>query len=491
MTLTTATTASPVPEAVPEAAAVHPTPRGYPRVAIYGGRFDPPGLHHRRIVEELRRHFDAVVVVPCGPRPDKPIGTEPVHRAALADLAFRGMDGVEVDLFDLEQATFTRTHDLEKRYAGRGELWHVVGSDLVAGGAGGDSSIHRRWEQGPRMWQELRYAVVARRGQHVSPANLPPHSQLLAVEFSGSSFMLRERVFKGEAVNHLTIPPVADFIRRHKLYYGGAPSRAIRYNVRHPRVLIVYDERNKKAAGWAEQFKQYEDREDPNLILAIGGDGTMLHAIQQHWRLRVPFFGLNAGHLGFLLNRPDEVLGKFPPPEIVSRPMPLLYVEMQKADGSWTSGLTFNDAWVERSTGQTAWLDVTVDGKARLTRLICDGLLVSTAAGSTAYARSMGATPLLSDTPAWLLVGSNVMQPVHWKSALLSPEATVEIRSLDPAKRPLNGFLYGVPIGEVTMMRARVSRIATAELAFCSTHDITEKIAQIQFPGEGANFPGL
>src|SRR3982751_986338 len=115
-------------------------------IAVYGGTFNPPGLHHRRIVQELRRHFDHVVVVPCGPRPDKPCDVEPVFRAAMADLAFRGIDGVEVDLFDLEQATFTRTHELDRRYAHRGELWHVVGSDLITGGAWGDSFIHRSWE---------------------------------------------------------------------------------------------------------------------------------------------------------------------------------------------------------------------------------------------------------------------------------------------------------------------------------------------------------
>jgi NAD kinase len=250
-----------------------------------------------------------------------------------------------------------------------------------------------------------------------------------------------------------------------------------------PRVLLSYDERNPKARGWAQQFRRYERPDDPNCVLVIGGDGSMLRAIQNHWRLRVPFFGVNAGHMGFLLNNADEVLnGKFPPPEVTARQMPLLYVEMQLKDGSWRDGLTFNDAWVERSTGQTAWVEVKVDGRVRLAKLVCDGVLLSTAAGSTAYARSMGATPLLADTPAWLMVGSNVMQPINWKSALLSLESAVEIRNLDPAKRPLNGYLYGVLVGEVLAMRARVSRIAAAELAFVPHHDITEKIAQIQFP---------
>lgn len=454
------------------------------RIAVYGGSFNPPGLHHRRIVEELRRHFDEVVVVPCGPRPDKPCDIEPVHRAAMADLAFARMPGVEVDLFDLEQATFTRTHELERRYASRGDVWHVVGADLISGGRHGKSFIHTVWQHGPDLWHALNFAVVRRPGHDLGPEDMPPRHLRVDTELHGSSFNLRERLFRHESVDDLVGPRAADYITRHRLYQGGAASRAIRSSLSEPRLLLFFDAQNAKARDWAEQFRKYEQPEDPNCVLVIGGDGTMLRAIQQHWRLRVPFFGVNAGHLGFLLNNADEVLGgKFPLPEVISRPMPLLYVEMRQSDGSWTAGLTFNDAWVERSTGQTAWLEVSVDGRPRLAKLVADGVLVATAAGSTAYARSMGAQPLLADTAAWLIAGSNVMEPAHWKSALLSLDARVEVRSLDPVKRPLNGYLYGNPIGEVTAMHARVSRIAAAELAFCPSHDITEKIAQIQFLG--------
>ena len=79
------------------------------------------------------------------------------------------------------------------------------------------------------------------------------------------------------------------------------------------------------------------------------------------------------------------------------------------------------------------------------------------------------------------VVGSNVMTPA-WESALLSHDAEVAIRNLDTGKRPLRGFVDGVPLGSVDRLRARVSRIATAELAFVPEHDMAEKIARIQFP---------
>ena len=94
----------------------------------------------------------------------------------------------------------------------------------------------------------------------------------------------------------------------------------------------------------------------------------------------------------------------------------------------------------------------------------------------------MGATPLLADTPAWILVGSNVMSPIKWKSALISHDAEVTMTNLNIEKRPLRAFADGIPQGEVKTLKARISRIAAAELAFLPHHDMAEKIAQIQFP---------
>ena len=117
-----------------------------PQIALFGGSFNPPGQHHRLIAEALVRHFDEVIVVPCGPRPDKPAtnDVDPVHRAALADIAFRGLPKARVELFDLELATFTRTDELDARFSADGDIWHVVGAGLIAGGARGESVHYYR-----------------------------------------------------------------------------------------------------------------------------------------------------------------------------------------------------------------------------------------------------------------------------------------------------------------------------------------------------------
>jgi NAD kinase len=454
-------------------------------VAIFGGNFNPPGVHHRLIAEALTKHFDETIIVPCGPRPDKPTtnDVDPIYRATMVDMTFRGMDGVTVELFDLEQSTFTRTHKLDERFADRGETWHVVGSDIIQGGKTGRSFIQQQWQHGEELWKQLRYAVIARPGFELDPSDLPPMHKIVEADCPGASYLIREKAFKREPVEAMTVPEVASYIDRYRLYRGTITGRTAKFDIPEPRFLIFFDERNPKAHAIASEYHDQADPDNPNCILVIGGDGTMLQAIRKCWRMRLPFFGINAGHLGFLLNDrmdlPDE---RFPGEDLILRQLPLLYVETESPEGEVKSALAFSDAWVERATSQTAWIEVSVNGQVRIPKLVADGALVATASGSTAYARSMGATPLLMGTPAMILVGSNVMQPPNWKSVILSQDSHIEFQTLNREKRPINGFADGEPQGEINAMRLRTSRIAAIELGFCADHDMAEKIARIQFP---------
>ena len=455
------------------------------KIAVFGGSFNPPGLHHHRIAEVLTEQFDHVVVYPCGPRADKPTtnDVDTIFRATMTDICFADLPKVEVCLDDLEQEKFTRTHELQARYATRGEIWHVIGSDLIVGGGEGKSFIHRVWQHAAELWQILNFIVVTRPGFEIVPADLPPHHRVIELEATGSSSHIRDQLFHREPISHLVTAPVEAYIERYGLYKGRIPSRVTRRVFQDPRLIIVADEWNPKAMEWAERFRRFEVPHDPNCVLVIGGDGSMLRAIRKYWRRRLPFLGLNAGHLGFLLNDSQPVFEHgLEQEELILRQMPLLYVETRLPNDTWKQDYAFNEAWIERATGQTAWLQVKVGHQIRLPKLVCDGLLLATAAGSTAYARSMGATPLLAETPAWLLVGSNVMMPANWKSALLSLETDVQMVGLDVEKRPLNGFVDGVPQGLVREMRVRVSRAASVELAFLTGHDMAEKIAEVQFP---------
>lgn len=448
------------------------------QIAVFGGSFNPPAKHHREIAARLSREFDEVVVVPCGPRPDKlTVGDiEPLHRAVMADLTFRGLPRVRVELFDLERGTFTRTRQLDEMFRGAGEVWHAVGTDLLVGGGDGKSLIHEVWERGPELWHELNFAVINRPDYAIRSADLPPRHRLIAPGTSGASTEIRERAFRRQPLDGLVTPEVEAYVERHNLYRGTPPSRASALNLCAPRPLVVVDEQNPAACRLAKSLSDLATDADPNCIAVVGGDGAMIAAIREHWRRRLPFIGLNAGHRGHLLNEPSDLadLAAFAA-QARTHQLPLIYVEVEGSDGQVAARHAVNDAWVERAAGQAAWLEVKIDGVTGLPRLVADGLLTATPAGSTAYARAMGAKPLLIGSREWLLVGSNVIEPVGWKTAPLPLEAEIEIVNLDPVKRPLRAFVDSVEIGPASRAKFRISRVAAAEVAFAPARDMAAK----------------
>ncbi len=422
-----------------------------------------------------------MIVVPCGPRPDKPSTNEvdPIYRSAMVDMTFRGLEKVRVELFDLEQEVFSRTYQLIQKFEPLGEVWNVIGSDLIHGGKDGNSPIQKEWILGNELWKNAHFVVVPRPGISCDKKDLPPHHLLLDISEKGSSSDIREAIFHGKSLDNKLPLEVNRYIDRHGLYRGMQPNKTTRFRPDELKPWLIIDETNQAATKIAKKLGMNSSTE-PNVIYVIGGDGAMLRAIRKHWRLRLPFYGINAGHLGFLLNEaPPSVL---PGHDLTIHQLPLLWVEMETTRGERHADVAFNDAWVERASGQTAWIQVSVNGKERLSKLLADAALVSTAAGSASYARAMGAQPLPVNTPALLLVGSNVLLPIGWKSAVLPLESEITFSGLDPIKRPLNGYIDGVFQGNIQQMRARLSHTASVELVFDPAHDPAEKLARIQFP---------
>lgn len=458
------------------------------RIAVFGGSFNPPGLYHQRIVTALAPKFDVVKIIPCGPRPDKPVTNdiEPIHRAVMADLTFGCVaPNVEVELFDLENGTFTRNHELEARYASDGEVWHVVGTDLIGGGGSGTSRIQQIWAQGPEIWRRANFVVTLRRGTTFDPTDLPPRHMLLRGGRSGSSEDIRSRSFKRQSIKGLVTPEVEAYIERHSLYRGRGDLKQMELRLAAPQLLVVADPRNPEALALKERLSGLIDEAEPNLIVAIGGDGTMLHIIRDHWRRRLPFLGINTGHFGFLLNDvKSEVSAEFFGRDFIVRRSPLLYVETMDREGIRRSTLAFNDAWLQARPGSVGWFEVRIDGEVRIPHLVGDGVLVATAAGSTASARAMGANPIPVGTDLLIVVGSNVTQPLNWRNGANLPiDSVVEFRNTDPSGwRAAYGFADGINLGEIIEMKVRVSRTAAAEVVFTPDHDLRKKLALTQFP---------
>jgi NAD+ kinase len=450
-------------------------------IAIYAGSFDPPGMHHREIAQRLAEHFDEVIIFPTGSRPDKPEAESlPIHRAVMADLNFGDLPRVRVELGDLERNRFTANHEFERLFGSADtELWHVVPTSVICGGSTKQSKIQREWVQGPELWHKLRFVILQESGEPFDDSECPPHFRAVAIPPHRTSELIRSQLFDGQPSEGLLYPRVADYIRRHGLFRPTPPARECLFQIEKPRFKLVVDHWNTEAVRLAEQLNHLES-DQPNVIIVLGGDGTMLRAIRQHWRLRLPFYGVNLGNLGFLLN--DRSKLHFWEQNLKLFQLPLLWVETLTAKQERCEALAFNDCWVERETGQTAWIEVSVNGVVRMPRVVSDGMLVSTAAGSTSYARAMGATPLPFNAPLLTLAGSNVLKPEFWHPAVLMQESVVNMRNLDPGRRPLQGFIDGVDYGTVLEMTARVSNIAAVELLFTREFDPVAKLAVLQFP---------
>lgn len=193
------------------------------KIVIFGGGFDPPGIHHLQIVFDLLRLGFEVIIVPSGSnRPDKIIAhVDSEDRIELMKLGFKfflGSGVVRLDLFDLERGVFTRTHELQERYESFGELWHLVGADWIIGGRCGCSRIQLEWIQGREIWEKYNLMISGRCGYDLINADLPPKHQLIASRVSGSSTEIRERRARGQSITGLVPPEEERYILERGLY---------------------------------------------------------------------------------------------------------------------------------------------------------------------------------------------------------------------------------------------------------------------------------
>ena len=473
------------------------------KIAIFGSSCNPPHLEHLDVVRTLVEsgQFDRIIVVPCGGRPKKPTvnDIDPLHRAAMTDLAFRGIPGVEVDLFDLEESQFHTAARLESRYRRTGhEVWHAVGSDLVVERPDGRGpEIREDWEDGKRIWDELNWVVMDRGGYDLQHVQLPPHC--LKMSRAGkvlSGTDVRSSAFERAPLDGLVTPEVAAYIERHNLYRG-APSRNMaRIRLAEVRPFVVADQYNERAVQIATRIPS-EPLESANVIITLGGDGTMLRAVKDHWRRRIPFFGLNLGHAGYLMNtlscvfedHPYLLLEALAKDELICRHLPLLRARYRRpGEFADTECYAFNDVWLERREIRPIVMGVTIHSGGYNHVLDCamgDGVLMATAAGSTAYAQSMGAVPLSVESQEWLMIGNNIGRPNSGIPQIpLGRDSMVVVKVDQGDWRPARLCAdTDVVCEDVDRVAVNLSRAASAEIAFMPETDLTLKLMSRRFPG--------
>ncbi|HVI26894.1 MAG TPA: NAD kinase [Xanthomonadaceae bacterium] len=240
------------------------------------------------------------------------------------------------------------------------------------------------------------------------------------------------------------------------------------------------DDAQAAQAALASQHGQHAP-EDADVLVALGGDGFMLQTLHRHGALGRPVYGMKLGSLGFLMNhyRADDLMVRIAAAEpAVLRPLEML---AQTESGASVGSLAYNEVSLLRQTRQAAHIAIDLNGKPRLEELICDGVMLATAAGSTAYNYSAGGPilPLASSVVALTPIAA--FRPRRWRGALLKSGTEVRFRVLDPYKRPVSATADSHEVRDVVEVTIRESRDRTVTLLFDPEHNLEERILSEQF----------
>jgi NAD+ kinase len=217
------------------------------------------------------------------------------------------------------------------------------------------------------------------------------------------------------------------------------------------------------------------------VIVALGGDGLMLQTMHAHLNSRIPIYGMNRGSIGFLLNdyHEDNLKERLEAAETtVIHPLCMTAYDKH---GVKLEALAINEVSLFRQIYQAAKLRITVDGKVRMDELICDGVLVSTPAGSTAYNLSAHGPILPINAPLLALTPISPFRPRRWRGALLPNDAHVTIDVLEADKRPVSAVADHTEFRDVVKVEVMEESGIDIFMMFDPGHTLAERVLAEQF----------
>lgn len=225
------------------------------------------------------------------------------------------------------------------------------------------------------------------------------------------------------------------------------------------------------------------DAADADAIIPLGGDGFMLETFRRYLPLvtkGLPVYGMNKGTVGFLMNQFDSENLIERLQNATETPVHPLSMKAEAAGGTFTD-IAFNEVSVFRQSQQAAHIQVSVDGKVRLERLVADGVMVSTPVGSTAYNLSAHGPVIPLGADILALTPISAFRPRRWRGALLSGHAKVRFDVLNPSKRPVSASADNSEIQDLISIEIEEDENTTLTMLFDEEHGLAEKILQEQF----------
>lgn len=242
--------------------------------------------------------------------------------------------------------------------------------------------------------------------------------------------------------------------------------------------------RQKQAQEALKALKKRYDSVAPSkadVIVVLGGDGFMLRSLHKYLAREVPIFGMNRGSVGFMMNeyRETGLLRRLQRAEpITLHPLRMIATD---TSGKKHEALAFNEVSLLRYRRLAAKLRIKVDGKVRLDEMICDGALVCTAAGSTAYNLSAHGPIIPMGSDILALTPISAFRPRQWRGALLPSEAQVTFEVIDPKHRKVNAVADDQAVRNVRRVDVVEDRSVAPVLLFDPEHNMEERILREQF----------
>jgi NAD+ kinase len=220
---------------------------------------------------------------------------------------------------------------------------------------------------------------------------------------------------------------------------------------------------------------------EADVIVALGGDGFMLETLHNHLDRHVPIYGMNKGTVGFLMNdyAEDDLDGR------IERAVPAsihpLAMKAECVDGSIVEALAINEVALLRQSRQAAKIRILIDGKERLSELVCDGVLLATPAGSTAYNLSAHGPILPVSSNVLALTPISAFRPRRWRGAILPREAHVVFEVKDPKHRPVSATADTTEARHIVTVSVHENRDVALAMLFDPEHGLEERILKEQF----------
>jgi len=233
-------------------------------------------------------------------------------------------------------------------------------------------------------------------------------------------------------------------------------------------------------AALVERYGDFSP-EEADVIVPIGGDGCMLETLRTYMGANIPFYGVNCGTVGFLMN-PQDVEGLMDNIEMAE--LAIIHPLTMKAetiDGQIETAMAINEVSLFRQTRQSARVQILVNGKVRMESLICDGVLLATPAGSTAYNLSAHGPILPIDSQLLALTPISAFRPRRWRGALLPHNAVVTFRTEHPEYRPVSAVADNYEVRDVVSVTAQEDRSTSMSLLFNKGQSLDERILREQF----------